>query len=88
MLLRRVEGERDDAKLELRQVKAECKSLRDRLKGLEDGHSHHLTDMEDRLAELQLQLDEVRLVLKMKVFYFGTYSMSPFSFTKGLCRER
>ena len=60
VLIRRIEGERDDAKLELRQVKAECKSLRDRLKGMQDGHHNDLASMEDRIAELQLQLDEVR----------------------------
>ena len=60
VLIRRIEGERDDAKLELRQLKVECKSLKDRLKGLQDGHHRDLTALEDRVAELQLQLDEVR----------------------------
>lgn len=41
-------------------MKAECKSLRDRLKGLQDGHHNDLASMEDRVAELRLQLDEVR----------------------------
>ena len=59
-MIRRIEGERDDAKLELRQLKVECKSLKDRLKGLQDGHHRDLTALEDRVAELQLQLDEVR----------------------------
>ena len=64
VLVRRIEGERDDAKLELRQVKAECKSLRDRLKGLQDGHHSDLASMEERIAELQLQLDEVRTYVR------------------------
>ena len=59
-LIRRIEGEREDAKLELRQLRVECKSLKDRLKGLQDGHHRDLTTLEDRIAELQLQLDEVR----------------------------
>ena len=37
----------------------ECQSLRDRLKGLQDGHQRDLAGLEDRIAELQLQLDEV-----------------------------
>lgn len=41
-------------------MKAECKSLRDRLKGMQDGHHNDLASMEDRIAKLQLQLDEVR----------------------------
>lgn len=59
VLIRRIEGERDDIRLELRQVKVECQSLRDRLKGLQDGHHCDLAGLEDRIAELQLQLDEV-----------------------------
>ena len=59
VLIRRIEGERDDTKLELRQVKVECQSLRDRLKGLQSGHQRDLAGLEDRVAELQLQLDEV-----------------------------
>ena len=62
VLIRRIEGERDDTKLELRQVKVECQSLRDRLKGLQDGHQRDLAGLEDRIAELQLQLDEVSIV--------------------------
>ena len=41
-------------------MKAECQSLRDRLKGLQGGHHNDLATMEDRIAELRLQLDEVR----------------------------
>ena len=37
----------------------ECQSLKDRLKSLQDGHHRDLAGMEDRTAELQLQLDEV-----------------------------
>ena len=69
VLIRRIEGERDDAKLELRQVKAECQSLRDRLKGLQGGHHNDLATMEDRIAELRLQLDEVSQSWKgVKIF--------------------
>ena len=59
-VLRRLEAERDDANLELRQMRAECQSLRDRLRTTQDSQQHDLTTMEDRIAELQLQLDEVR----------------------------
>ena len=58
-VLRRLEGERDDAQLELRQLRTECQSLRDRLKASRNNQQHDLTSMEDRIAELQLQLDEV-----------------------------
>ena len=46
--------------MELRQVRAESQSLRDRLRALQDGQQHDLGTLEDRIAELQLQLDEVR----------------------------
>lgn len=58
-VFRRLEAQRDDAQLELRQLRAECQSLRDRLKTAQDGQQHDLVTMEDRIAELQLQLDEV-----------------------------
>ena len=59
-LLRKVECERDDAKMELQQLKAETQSLKDRLGSLRDGRQHEMGELEDRIAELQLQLDEVR----------------------------
>ncbi len=59
-ILRRLEAERDDAHLELQQVRTECQSLRDRLRANLDSQQHDLSTMEDRIAELQLQLDEVR----------------------------
>lgn len=37
----------------------ECQSLRDRLKVLQDTQQHDMGALEDRIAELQLQLDEV-----------------------------
>ena len=89
MLIRRIEGERDDAKLELRQVKAECQSLRDRLKGLQGGHHNDLATMEDRIAELRLQLDEVSQSWKgvknilpegRLKFFFNSIPMSSMSF--------
>lgn len=58
-LLRKVECERDDAKMELQQLKAETQSLKDRLGSLRDGRQHEMGELEDRIAELQLQLDEV-----------------------------
>ena len=57
--IRRIEGERDDAKLELHQLKIECRSLKERFKGAQDGHQRDLAGLEDRTAELKLQLDEV-----------------------------
>lgn len=38
----------------------ECQSLRERLKVLQDTQEHDMGTLEDRIAELQLQLDEVR----------------------------
>jgi len=40
-------------------VRVECQSLRDRLKVLQDTQQHDMGALEDRIAELQLQLDEV-----------------------------
>lgn len=57
-ILRRVEGERDHALLELQQKRTECHSLQDRLQALQSTQQHDLSTLEDRLAELRLQLDE------------------------------
>lgn len=59
-VVRRLERERDNAQMEMRQLRAECKSLKTRLKGVQDSQHADLRSMEDRCAELQLQLDEVR----------------------------
>ncbi len=61
-VVRRLERERDDAQMEMRQLRAECKSLKTRLKSLQDTQQADLGSIEDRCAELQLQLDEVQLV--------------------------
>lgn len=37
----------------------ECCSLTDRLKTLQDTHQHDLSELEDRVAELQMQLEEM-----------------------------
>ena len=58
-VIRRIEGERDDVKMEVHKVKIECQSLKRRLKSLQDGHQHDLGGLEDSIAELKLQLDEV-----------------------------
>ena len=65
-LLRKIECERDDAKMEVQQLKAETQSLKDRLASLRDGRQHEMGDLEDRIAELQLQLDEVSGVVVIK----------------------
>ena len=57
-ILRRIEGERDHALLELRQKKTECSSLQDRVKSLQDTQQHDLSTLEDKLAELQVQFEE------------------------------
>ena len=57
-LLRKVECERDDAKMELQQMRAETGSLKERLASLKDGRQREMGELEDRIAELQLQLDE------------------------------
>lgn len=56
--LRRIEGERDHALMELQQKRTECHSLQDRLKGLQDTQQHDLNSLEDRVAELRVQLQE------------------------------
>ena len=58
-VLRRLEAERDDAQLEQRRLRTECQSLRDRLEALQGSQQRDLGALEDRIAELQLQLDEV-----------------------------
>ena len=58
-VLRRIEGERDHALLELQQKKTECRSLQDRLKGLQDTQQHDLSSLEDKVAELRVQLQEM-----------------------------
>lgn len=57
-ILRRIEGERDHALLELQQKKTECRSLQDRLKGLQDTQQHDLNSLEDKVAESRVQLEE------------------------------
>ena len=58
-VVRRLERERDNAQMEMRQLRVECKSLKTRLKSIQDSQDTDLRSMEDRCAELQLQLDEV-----------------------------
>lgn len=57
-ILRRLEGERDHVLLELQQKNTECLSLKDRLKSIQDTQQHDLNTLEDRLAELRVQLEE------------------------------
>lgn len=57
-VLRRMEGERDHALMELQQKKIECHSLQDRLKTLQDTQEHDLNTLEDKLAELRVQMGE------------------------------
>ncbi len=56
---RRLERERDDSQMETRQLRAESKSLKTRLKSLQDSQHADLRSIEDRCSELQLQLDDV-----------------------------
>ena len=70
-LLRKVECERDDAKMELQQLKVETQSLKERLASLKDGRQREMGEIEDRIAELQLQLDEVGGVGVMRRWYMG-----------------
>ncbi len=57
---RRLERERDDAQMEMRQLLAQSKSLKTRLKNLQDSEHADLRSIEDRCSKLQLQLDDVR----------------------------
>lgn len=72
-VIRRLERERDDAQMEMRQLRAEGTSLKTRLKSLQDSQQADVGALEDRCAELQLQLDEVRACI---VF---SYASGPFS---------
>ncbi len=56
---RQLEKERDGAQMETRQLRAERKSLKTGLKNLQDSKHADLKSIEDRCAELQLQLDNV-----------------------------
>ncbi len=60
---RRLERERDDAQMEMRQLRAESKSLKTRLKSLQDSEHADLRSIEDRCSELQLQLNEVSVLV-------------------------
>ena len=57
-ILRRMEGEREQIMLELKQKKIECNSLQDRLQSLQDTQQHDLNTLEDKLTELTLQMAE------------------------------
>ena len=57
-IIRRAEGERDHSLMELQQKKTECRSLQDRLKSLQDTQQHDLNTLEDKLAEVRVQLEE------------------------------
>ena len=43
-------------------MRAETGSLKERLASLKDGRQREMGELEDRIAELQLQLDEVGVV--------------------------
>ncbi len=72
-VVRRLKRERDDAQMETRQLRAESKSLKTRLKSLQDSQHADLRSIEDRCSELQLQLDDVRAyfssVCTLKLMY-------------------
>lgn len=57
-VVRRLKAEVEDARLELSQLAAENKSLRDRLQAKSSSQERELAVMEDRTAELKLQRDE------------------------------
>ena len=57
-VLRRIEGERDHALLELKQLRSENKSLQGRLKVLQSTQHSDLSSLENTLAELRAEHDK------------------------------
>ena len=58
-LLRRLEGERDDARLEVQQLRSECESLRERLQVMREGREKEEVEEEQEMKELLLRIEEV-----------------------------
>ena len=58
--LQRIQGERDDARLEIQQLRLECESLRERVRLAKEGNERVAEDEEDRLIILSQEVDEVR----------------------------
>ena len=58
-LLRRLEGERDDGRLEIQQLRSECDSLRERLQVMREGREKEEVEEEQEMKELLLKIEEV-----------------------------
>ncbi|XP_065884838.1 centrosomal protein of 135 kDa-like [Dysidea avara] len=58
-LMRRLEGERDDARMEVRQLKSECNSLQTRLKATRESQQSDVTTLDDQLRKSQLEVDQL-----------------------------
>ena len=58
-LLRRLEGERDDGRLEIQQLRSECESLRERLQVMREGREKEEVEEEQEMKELLLKIEEV-----------------------------
>ena len=55
----RIQGERDDARLEVQQLRLECDSLRERLRLVKQGNGQIQDNEHDRLVTISQELDDV-----------------------------
>ena len=58
-LLSRVEKERDNARLEVKQLRCECNSLYERVRLLREGKEREEIREDEELDQLRIQIDEV-----------------------------
>ena len=58
-LLCRVENERDDARLEVQQLRSECHSLRERLKIAKESKEREREEDQSKVTTLQVELETV-----------------------------
>ena len=60
-LIHHLQGERDDARLEVQQLRLECESLRERLRVAREGREKEEEEEEEKIDMLSQQLQEVSL---------------------------
>lgn len=58
-LTRRLEGERDDARMEARQLRSECDSLQARLKATRESQESDVNVLDDQLRKTQSEVDQL-----------------------------
>ena len=59
--LQRLQRERDDARLEIQQLKQECESLRERLRLAREGREREQEEETETVTTLSQELEEVRV---------------------------